>query len=876
MKIYEYIKNFIVIIAFTTMNACSNDDYLLSNDDYEVAITFRPSIDGKTISRTIGDATNIDQLIVNVYEGTETLSQLISYSDDWEIAQRNGITLSLVKGRTYHILFWAQDADNTAYQFTDNGNITADYTDYINGGFSKMEELDAFYGISTVTIHPDKGVSKEVSLSRPFALLNFADKDTQPQPDTHCAVVTYHNIPASFHPFTGKITSKTNDISFTFTDFPEETLEVDEKTYYYVASNYLFAPSKGTTHISATLDLQKSDGTSINKIEFKGDKSIMLERNKKTNVLGTITQLSTTQSIWGGTIPTTSPLTTDEQNRYTIDEANDIAWLSVEENTLTLGTNSTFIFTIDIDMANSEGLTAIQLPSGSTLDGNGHSIKGLKLNEGLLGNATDITVKNLTIEESTIEYTGTEITHVGVLVNTVKGNGTFSNIHIKNSSATTTNGAAGGIVGYISRKEADKLEENLTVTFDNCHITETTIRGTYSNGHFVGLFRGYDDNEVLQFNSNCTLSTSASATQNNTFDSPYREGNESVWLADNDYTQYNDWLGNEECYRGTVMYGENRFVPCWDGKTSITPLTDADGTLLIHSAFDLASLQDGKYSAVTFKEDVDLDGERTNNKNLFTPIKNITKLDGGNHKLYNLNIFHNNTTVGFINGTSGETEHKNLHFVNSSVRADMKGDESNVYVGTLCPVVYTKYTVDNITITNGYVLGLGKVGGLIGFVTAETSATLDCKNCCVTASTIENMESSTIEYFGEAVFGKQAGFYPQGEAGGLIGFIGNDATITDCKVTDTEINCYGQDDKLIWVTIFPYNVPGRHVNQFIGDIRTINKDNIILSGCSAENNTYGRKENNHSKDVTIIGKCYDVPILDEKGTLTIDGKSISF
>ena len=173
---------------------------------------------------------------------------------------------------------------------------------------------------------------------------------------------------------------------------------------------------------------------------------------------------------------------------------------------------------------------------------------------------------------------------------------------------------------------------------------ETTVNGTISEGHFVGLLRGYDNGEKLQFNNNCTLTLSATATQADDIASPYTEGNEGAWLAENDYSKYNGWLGNEECYRGTVMYGSNRFIPCWDGKTKITPLTDGT-TKLIYSAFDLASLQGDSHTAVTFKSDVDLGGDKATNKNPFTPINIIGTLDGSGMTIYNLYV---NETV--VNG----------------------------------------------------------------------------------------------------------------------------------------------------------------------------------------------------------------------------------
>ena len=883
MKPYQYIRSLILAFAILSFSACSNDDYLQQTMGENVSVTFRPTLNGELSTRSIGDATGIDRLTVAVYEGSQTLSKKFSFSEDWDIVQRNGITLTLIEGHSYKILFWAEDEDNSAYSLTDDGRITVDYNNYINGGFAKMEELDAFCGTSSVTIGALKVEDKgEIKLSRPLAQVNFADNATKPISGAHKAIVTYHGLPTSFNPFTGEIEMSENDINFTFEGFPEaETLFVNvngsNNEYYYISSNYVFAaPQSGTTAtIKATLDLQNVDGTSIKEVELDG---ITIEQNKKTNILGSIVQQPETWSVWNGTIPTSSTITTDDQNRYIIDEADDVAWLSVKENAQSLALNSTFVMTTDVDMNNGSGLAVIQLPSGSTLDGDGHTIKGLQLGNALLGDVTDITVKNLTIEETTVANTSADVTHIGVLVNTLKGSNTFSNIHIKSSSVSTQNGAAGGIVGYISRKDPNNREETLTVTFDDCHVTETTIEGSHSEGHFVGLLRGYDYNETLQFNSNCTLTLSATVRSADEFVSPYREGNEGAWLADNDYSKYDGWLGDEECYRGTVMYGDNRFIPCWDGTTKITPLTDRT-TKLIYSAFDLASLQGSSHTAVTFKEDVDLGGDRATNKNPFTPINTIGTLDGENHKLYNLNIFYKSWIVGFINGTSGtETVHRNLHFVNSSVRADMTGSEAQVYVGTLCPNVNTKYTVSNITVTNGYVLGLGKVGGLIGFVTTEETASLECNQCKVKSSTIENIEGKYEDVFGMESLGLTATFNPHGEAGGLIGFLGNDATITECQVNDCNINCYGQNDQTLRVLFVSYTVPGRHVNRFIGDIMTISGDAIVIKDCSATGNTFGqRTEDRHSYRsgwstvyCDLVGRAYYLSVRgDTKGSVKI-------
>ena len=842
MKPYQYIRSLILAFAILSFSACSNDDYLQQTMGENVSVTFRPTLKGELNTRAIGDAAGIDRLTIVVYEGTQTLSKKLSYSEDWDIAKRNGITLTLIEGHSYKILFWAENSVNTAYTLTNDGKITVDYNGYIDGGFAKMEEMDAFCGTSSITVGSKKNENKQIELSRPLAQLNFADNTTLPEQGTHQTVVTFHGVPTSFNPFTGIVEMSNTDVVFTFADFPAETLSVDGSSYYYLSSNYFFAPQTGTiSNMSATIDLQNTDGISIKEIEVP---DITLEKNKKTNILGSIVQQPETWSVWDGEIPKESTLTTDpeNQNRYIIDEADDVAWLSVQENAQSLAANSTFIMTVDVDMNNGSGLAAIQLPSGSILDGDGHTIKGLQLENALLGDVTDITVRNLTIEETTVANTSADVTHIGVLVNTLKGSNTFSNIHIKSSSVSTQNGAAGGIVGYISRKDPNNREETLTVTFDDCHVTETTVSGTQSEGHFVGLLRGYDNKETLQFNNNCTLTLSATVRSADEFVSPYREGNEGAWLADNDYSKYNGWLGDEECYRGTVMYGDKRFIPCWDGITKITPLTDGT-TKLIYSAFDLASLQGSGHAAVTFKEDVDLGGDRATNKNPFTPISTISTLDGGDKTIYNLYINVTNWIGAFIGASSGTTSHKNLNFSNSSVLVKPSSGSELAYAATLCAYIEGSYTAENIKIDNAYVLGISKSGGLNGYVTSGTTF-YTAKQCSVNNLRLEN---SYLHLTGET-------FAASGEMGGLVGFIQQSALVESCSVTNSVINCS--------------NSVLRHVNQFIGTIRLDNSSHRIdINKCNVSGNIYENKKDEKSK---FVGG-YSLSSLLQRGKVYIDG-----
>ena len=895
MKNKNYIKQILLSFAALAFFACTNDDFLLQGEGNDVTVTFHPAIEG---TRTIGDATGINELIVAVFEGEN--HKYTTEAINWEEAKNNGVALTLIEGDQYNIIFWAQNSANTAYELTDEGKITVDYDDYLDAGFAKMEQMDAFYGVSKNVTVGSKNATAGVILTRPFAQLNFADNTTQPEAGKHTAHLTLSGIATAFDPINGTIVS-TDDKTFTFSDFTSEPLSVGGSTYYYITNNYLFAPEQGTATIAAQLVL-KANGTEIKNIAID---NITLEKNKKTNVLGAIVQQPETWSVWDGEAK--SQLAIDAQNRYIIDEAADIAWLC--ENGLGLNANSSFLQTKDIDMA-SKTIASIKLPVGSTYDGGGKTIKNFA--NSLFGDATSLIVKDLTVENITVSGS----THIGTLVNTLKGSSSFTNVSVTNASLTTTNGAAGGIVGYIERKSAKERSETLEVTFDNCHVKETIISGNVE-GHFVGLLSGYDNNETLTFKSNCTLTTSDVSTVANEFVSPYSEGNEGAWLATNDYSQYNGWLGNEKYYRAKVFYGNNRFIPRWDGKTATAKAdlllyNGESNKYEVYSPFDLAGVRNAtdKPAALYLMENVDMFGQGVDGKyfvhsnftksafnstddNNFDAFTSIALLEGNNNGIYNLalNSQGSDRYAFILNGNNGNI-HRNTSFHNCcTVVPHVVGTDNGQTVDksygatAVLSVGGATYTMDNVHAYGCKVFALQKTAILAGRLVSSTKATIN--NCSVNNCYIENYKCQEHkELFEESIV--SAEFYSYGEIGALTGFINLNATITNCSVNNTEINAYGQKDEKgnIANIIRAGTIPGRHVNQFIGDIRSKKGYTVSVSDCSVSGNSYSQDSHSHSKgtSIPIIGEAYCLgakifligQVGDEKGTvkvknITIDG-----
>ena len=847
MKLYQYIRSLILAFVALSLSACFNDDYLLQTEGENVSITFRPTLGGELGTRAIGDATGIDRLTVAVYEGSQSLSKKFSFSEDWKIVQRNGIELTLIEGRSYKILFWAENGGNSAYTITDDGRITVNYDDYTNGDFAKMEEMDAFFGTSSITVGTQKVENKEIKLSRPLAQLNIADNATQPEKRTHKAVVTFHGIATAFNPFTGKVEMSDMDKTFVFTDFPKETLSVNGSTYYYLSSNYLFAPQTGTVDISATIDLQNTDGTSIKTIELS---EITLEKNKKTNVTGSIVQQPETWSVWDGESKTQPE--PDAQNHYIINEAADIAWLC--DYGATLSENSIFLQTKDIDMA-SKAIASIQLPAGSTYDGGGKTIKNYA--NSLFGDATALTVKDLAVENITVSGSN----HTGTLANTLKGSSSFTNVSVSNGTVTTTNGAAGGMIGYIVRTTEKDRSETLNVSFAGCKLNGVSVSGSASEGKFVGLLSGYDNSEALSFDAECEATDVSVAD----YTSVYTKANNSAWVTGELTDKYDGWLGNETYRRAKVTFGGVRLAPRWDGVNKITPLTDGS-TKLIYSAFDLANCAGTNPGTIKFMENVDLGTK------VFNPLTNLSKLLGEYKTIYNLKVettFNANSWDGggFIRRCSAATI-ENITFQNADVKVThVDGTDGDAYASIVCGTAEGTNTMTNVKVIGGKLYGCNKMGGIAGYITGTFTAT----NCVVDGLSIQNYDSGGKDKFG---------FKANGEVGGAFGFLAANSTISGCYVKNTTLNCVGVNNGK--ALIF-YKYAGRHVNEFIGDIRTTSGQiiRITLDENNFTGNLYKNRKDQYS-GCKYIGHCYYTSINvyiakieDTKGTVYVNNKSIT-
>ena len=937
MKTFHYIA--LALTALLLVTSCAIDEMWSDVEpaDEQKVLTFKPKFeDFETVTKAIGDGSKVDKLLVQAFADGQSVPE---YSETYDISvgsKIENIKIPFFYSRTYKVYFWAYNSECEVYSYeTDaDGDILLNKeikVDYPNAplAYNSLEDLDAFYSVQSVNLSDNIPEQTSIKLTRPFAQVNLgAMSDDFANAQVTEAIFTVKEIPTGFTLSPDKVNTSeecsNETFSFNFFDLSEDegSIRYNNSDYRYVGTTYIFVPT-GATKVYVDVTLKSGDKI----LKEKSSLEVNIDPNKRTNLIftdiapkwdDTLVKVPTTET--GGWIHITKPEELAalliyggaEGKKYHICANLDMSGMPpTTASQIGLAESGYRNLTIDAGKYNDDKVT------GSYMLKN---INGLKA---FFGIASDLHIQNIILDN--VNVSGD--THVGVLVNSLSGKNTFTNVTIQNSSAETSSGAAGGMIGYVVRSSKEDRSETLSVTIDNCKINHTTAAGTLSEGKFVGLFSGYDNGETLVFTGNSSVDSETSV---HSYSSRYVEGNEGAWLAKKDYTEYNCWLGDEEYYRGKIYFGDptdeaNRFCPKWDG-TTVEPLLanpSYDGNnavagtnkFAVYSPFDLAGVRKKTASpaAIYLKADIDMNGQGADGRYnvpsnftksanssaddiVFNPFEYVTTLDGHrddetNNSIYNMSIAQiEQERAAFILYASGTTVHKNIDFRNCQTVAVHKPVETDAkaYGAILVSNVDATYTMENVHAFDCKVFALQKIGTL----GARISGTSTLKNNSVNNCYVENYECNISERFtsGKKTISRwtvevYADFYPNGEVGGMYGFIQGSSTLTNCKVNATTIYAFGQDDKMATVdgstlaklgiaALGYYKVPGRHVSTMIGNIRATGT--VTLTGCSVDANTKcTNRHDKHNNTYNYIGQAYIVKFVDSEGSVTVDGKKLT-
>ena len=570
----------------------------------------------------------------------------------------------------------------------------------------------------------------------------------------------------------------------------------------------------------------------------------------------------------------------------------------------------------DIDVASSELSDKFTSEIGAEsfedfeFDGNGKTVSGLDLPWacGVFSKVKNSKIYDLTIADSkvgsesniaylngtgvvvgsatgTLQVSGVNVVSCEVLApckvggfagSLVDVDATFNSCNVTDTEVATiyvkgVSGWCGGFAGFVGREVEKSSATTVSVIAENCSVTGGNVRAhmessTRYSGTFLGTLNGYDSKEVVDM-INCQVSANFVGLDSK---------------ATSYVSIYPDRkVGGHKYMNGYVCFDGLKFVIPWDGTTLKQPKL-VDGTYQVYTGEELAWFQ-GKTVTQNIQicDDIDLGGH------LFAPIYKAQYIDGfksegKNYEIRNLKVVRENCGKedggAFIRQASGTTVHQNLTFRGADIRATHDPNSiatagGNAYCATLCGNMTGTYTMKNVHAFDGKLYGVNKMGGLLGRVYA--AATIE--NCSVSGYYIENYEvpeaPETFTALGGIV---SATFYPQGEIGGMIGFIHHDATISNCHVYTTNINAYHQADQYFG------QVPGRHNGAVIGIVRTSSNSagyTVTITNTSSDSETVNLSKANNKgfsqfNKASFIGKCYNVLNDDYSGTVKVDGTKV--
>lgn len=299
-------KNFfkslaICALAALTFASCQKENADGNMDDQSsvVSINLTSPLMG---TKAFADGTTVDVVHVHVYKVGDGALTYIEPGTGSTVTPSQDVPMSggratystrLVTGQTYTFVFWAERKDNGHYTYDpDTKTIAVKYTnDEGNAAAGNDETRDAFYAVLP-NVQITGAYSQSVTLKRPFAQVNFGVTEDDKTAAEHAgfivskAAVKCTNVADRLNLLTGTASGSVTDVTATFalTDLPSQTLSAANKTYKYVAMNYVLVGKDASTLSDITLTLEANDRVSATP-EYTYT-NIPLQGNFRTNIVG--------------------------------------------------------------------------------------------------------------------------------------------------------------------------------------------------------------------------------------------------------------------------------------------------------------------------------------------------------------------------------------------------------------------------------------------------------------------------------------------------------------------------------------------------------------------------------------------------------------
>ena len=510
-------KLFLGMLAIVAMIAtsCVQEQDLVANTAGEaVAVSF--NVGTPAMRANFSDGATATHLQYAVYDANGNILSDLTVLDGDITGGSTTVTLQLVTGNNYSVLFWAA-APNAPYTVAfgnalSEATMTVDYTAPV----CSDENRDAFYTLLPIEVKGAMTVGAD--LKRPFAQLNIGTNDYD-EATSAGYTVSHAKVATSAYTtlnFADGSVSTLVPVEFAYAAVPTaETFPV--ATYEYMAMNYLLM-AKDPETVDVTFYYATDAQGANEKSRTVG--SVPVQRNHRTNLYGALlTSLATVnveiKPVYDEPAHNNGHLYYVEEGTYYITSGAGLVWFAEQVNNGNL-LDATVVLDCDVDLASVTRSATNWTPISNskeyaktfrgTFDGNGHSIKNMVVEgeevSGLFGYIYTATIKNVTIENATVNsnyFAGALV----AWVNDLAGNDTLptiiENCHVVNSNVASTPALfdgnmdggckVGGLIGAAWFSDATNAPvEGAKVA--NCSVSSTTVSAYRDLGGFIGYIEG--------------------------------------------------------------------------------------------------------------------------------------------------------------------------------------------------------------------------------------------------------------------------------------------------------------------------------------------------------------------------------------------------
>lgn len=272
--------------------SCNKEQVTEVPDGQMVDVTFTAALPGEMATKALGDGQTAKTLYVSVYENDAEKTHLGDLDKTATFTDlKTQVTFSLVKGKTYNFVFWAQAEGATCYDIDDLKNIKISY----EGAVANDENRDAFYA-TRKELKVNGALTETIKLYRPFAQVNFGTADLFEAAAAGFipaqSAFTATDVANVFDTFNaeGKVEGPATDkVTFAKAEIPGggETLVTKDGTkYLWMTMNYILPVGKqGEKHISnVTAEFIPENGDPITASAPQAP----VQNNYRTNILGNL------------------------------------------------------------------------------------------------------------------------------------------------------------------------------------------------------------------------------------------------------------------------------------------------------------------------------------------------------------------------------------------------------------------------------------------------------------------------------------------------------------------------------------------------------------------------------------------------------------